>query len=586
MRRIREKDDRMKRVKYTIRAQIRQSMIAISVAFMLVLGAGFFLLYERNVESNYQDDFAYSLEMADRIMRIRTDSVIELMRNLLSDSAYMHALYSPDDAERFYFTSDQARVLESASSQITRQSYQIANIASLSPDGRLFLYSPLGDSEKYNKLYRDKTLIDSEWVRKAKEKNGRETIVGENVLTGEGGMLSITKCMKNLETGQICGYMVVTIQNRLYNQAFAGQGRYRSNCFMVLDRSLHNRCVYYSGDEETKGKFFHSFNGEEQSSYVFSSLDSSFSNFQLVSGIKRSELLSESLPMAVFIIAILAVLIAACIFVSWRISNRIYLPLRRLETTIQQAKEGNRNITEPFDDSEIGLIGQEFTGLVNRNLVLRERLFTTKIRQREQELIVLQEQINPHFLYNTLDALYCLAEIHGTEDIAVMVEALSETFRLSLNNGSQLILVSEEIRHIQAYMTIQNMRFNQRFDLEIKICPEIMKRSILKLILEPFVENSVVHGLEPKMDRGHILLKGEILPDGMLLFTVQDDGVGVSSMEELEKGYGISNVRERIQLYYGKKSGVFFEEPEEGGLKVTIRIDPENKENRMEGNEG
>ena len=113
-----------------------------------------------------------------------------------------------------------------------------------------------------------------------------------------------------------------------------------------------------------------------------------------------------------------------------------------------------------------------------------------------------------------------------------------------------------------------------------------MKRSILKLILEPFVENSVVHGLEPKMDRGHILLKGEELPDGMLLFTVQDDGVGVSSMEELEKGYGISNVRERIQLYYGKKSGVFFEEPEEGGLKVTIRIDPENKENRMEGNEG
>ena len=332
--------------------------------------------------------------------------------------------------------------------------------------------------------------------------------------------------------------MVVTIQNRLYNQAFAGQGRYRSNCFMVLDRSLNNRCVYYSGDEETKGEFYHSFNGEEQSSYVFSSLDSSFSNFQLVSGIQRSELLSESLPMAVFIIAILAVLIAACIFVSWRISNRIYLPLRRLETTIQQAKEGNRNITEPFDDSEIGLIGQEFTGLVNRNLLC---FGNGSLRQRsgnwEQELIVLQEQINPHFLYNTLDALYCLAEIHGTEDIAVMVEALSETFRLSLNNGSQLILVSEEIRHIQAYMTIQNMRFNQRFDLEIKICPKIMKRSILKLILEPFVENSVVHGLEPKMDRGHILLKGEELPDGMLLFTVQDDGVGVSSMEELEKGY-------------------------------------------------
>lgn len=558
--------------KHTIRAQIRHSMIGISVIIMLVLALGFYLLYARNLESNYQDDFTYSLEMADRIMEIRTDSVIDLMRNLLTDSSYMDTLYSPEDANRGYFTSSQMRTLESASSQITRQSSQVANIASISPDGRLYLYSLLGSGAEYQKLYQGKTLVDADWVQKAREKEGRETVVGENVLTGESDVLSITKCMISPVDGKIRGYLVVTIQNRLYQQAFAGQGRYHSNRFMLIDKSLDDRCVYYSGTEDTQEEFYRAFTDGGQSGYVFSTLDSGFSDFQLVSGIRRSELLSESWRMAAFILAILAVLILACVIVSWRISSRIYQPLGRLENTIRLAKEGSRHITEQFDDSEIGLIGQEFTGLVNRNLMLRERLLTTKIRQREQELMVLQERINPHFLYNTLDALYCMAEIHGTEDIAVMVEALSETFRLSLNKGSHLIPVSEEIRHIQAYMTIQNMRFNDRFTLDIDVDQELMQVQILKLILEPFVENSVVHGLEPKMDAGHILLSGRKEDDHTIVFVIQDDGVGVDSMEKLHQGYGFSNVCERIRLYYGKNSGVTAESCEDGGLKITVRI--------------
>ena len=256
-------------------------------------------------------------------------------------------------------------------------------------------------------------------------------------------------------------------------------------------------------------------------------------------------------------------------FVAHMIAMKIYMPLKKLERTMQSVEEGTRNITEEFDDSEIGLLGQKFKEMVNNNLVLRERLLYAKIRQREQELHLLQEQINPHFLYNALDALYCMAIVHEEDEIATMVAALSDNFKLSLNKGSNLIMVKDEIQHIRSYITIQNMRYKDRFHLKIQVDEDLMEKKILKLLLTPFVENAVYHGLETKMGDGNIWITGQV-NENRIIFTIIDDGVGIDDMSKLDKGYGINNVRERIKLYYGENSEVTITSEPGKGTRVKI----------------
>jgi len=208
---------------------------------------------------------------------------------------------------------------------------------------------------------------------------------------------------------------------------------------------------------------------------------------------------------------------------------------------------------------------------VNHNLELREHLLSSQLKEREAELLLLQSQINPHFLYNTLDSLYCMAVIHDADDMADMVDALSKTFRLSLNNGNKLILVKDELEHVKSYMKVQNYRFGEKYSLCIHMGEQVENCYVLKFILQPFVENAMYHGLEPKMGKGTILVTGK-KQEQDLIFTVEDDGVGISDLSLLEHGYGVRNVRERIQLYYGDGYGLQFESSPGQGTKVTIKI--------------
>lgn len=209
--------------------------------------------------------------------------------------------------------------------------------------------------------------------------------------------------------------------------------------------------------------------------------------------------------------------------------------------------------------------------MVNNNLELRERLLSSELKERESELLLLQSQINPHFLYNTMDSLYCMAVIHEADDMAQMVDALSRTFRLSLNKGNKLIKVADEVAHIKSYMEVQNFRYNNRFELGLDIPGELDDVYILKFILQPFVENAMYHGLEPQIGKGSIQV-GAVREEEKIIFTIVDDGVGIADLSVLEKGYGVRNVRERIALYYGEGYGVRFDSEPGVGTKVTVTV--------------
>lgn len=452
-------------------------------------------------------------------------------------------------------------------------------VLSVSLDGKLHIHSKKSDLSQYTSYYRNGEILKQDWIKEAQDADGKEIILGSNALTGKDDTLSIVKYLRGSQEGSGVGYLIVNVSKNVFKKAFENRGNYKTNCFMVVDENADNRLIYFQGDESYKEDIYEAYASDpslaDKTSYVFSSRGSFVNGWKLVSGIQASELNAQKINVGVLIAVMILVLFGIGMFVSHTIARKIYMPLKKLERTMQSVEEGTRNITEEFDDSEIGLLGQKFKEMVNNNLVLRERLLYAKIKQREQELHLLQEQINPHFLYNALDALYCMAIVHEEDEIATMVAALSDNFKLSLNKGNNLITVKDELDHIRAYITIQNMRYKDKFHVQIQVEANLMEKKILKLLLTPFVENAVYHGLETKLGEGNIWITGHE-EDGRMIFVVMDDGVGVDDMSKLDKGYGINNVRERIGLYYGEKSEVTITSEAGRGTRVKIVL-AENK---------
>ncbi len=202
---------------------------------------------------------------------------------------------------------------------------------------------------------------------------------------------------------------------------------------------------------------------------------------------------------------------------------------------------------------------------------------------------MLQAQINPHFLYNTLDTIIWLAEDGKSSQVVSMVTSLSDFFRTVLSDGRDSIRISEEISHIRSYLEIQQFRYSDIMEYEIQIPDEIGEHSIIKLTLQPLVENALYHGIKNKRGMGKIRVSGEIQESTILLY-VEDNGIGMlpDKLRELntllsgtqskkiptekELGFGIVNVSERIQLNYGQEYGIYYESEYGTGTKVTVKI--------------
>jgi two-component system sensor histidine kinase YesM len=214
-----------------------------------------------------------------------------------------------------------------------------------------------------------------------------------------------------------------------------------------------------------------------------------------------------------------------------------------------------------------------------KNLIL-------KVKEEEQiiaktELNLLQAQINPHFLYNTLDAVSALALMEDYDNCFKMTQALGSFYRNSLNSGLDFIKVKDEINCIQSYMTILNIRYDNEIKLEIDVEEEVMDCEILKLLLQPLVENAVHHGIKPKDGKGTVSIR-VFSDEDEIIFIISDDGVGMSEEKIAEvmegrsvtgkSGFGLYNLMHRITLYHGIKQPVLIHSEPGNGTEVAVRV--------------
>ena len=244
-------------------------------------------------------------------------------------------------------------------------------------------------------------------------------------------------------------------------------------------------------------------------------------------------------------------------FVIKRLSRRI----ENLTENMQEVEQGNFEIqvTSGARD-EIGLLYRGFGNMLKQIQMLIKEVYVSKIVQKELEMKALQAQINPHFLYNTLSLINWKALTAGEEDISKMTLAMSTFYRTALNKGKNTLSVEDELKNTKAYLEIQSMIHDNDFDYEIIVEPEILGYESLNLILQPFVENAIAHGIERKTDgeRGRITIRGWS-KDDCVWFSVEDNGEGMSRQTASQiltmdsKGYGVRNINERIQLFYGEE---------------------------------
>lgn len=280
------------------------------------------------------------------------------------------------------------------------------------------------------------------------------------------------------------------------------------------------------------------------------------------------------------------VALIAFLFLFYAISTQISKPIVRLQREMEAVEDLSFRLQ---GDSTIGgtkeivSLNKSFCKMMNRIHDLAQEVVNEQKEQNKAELKALQNQINPHFLYNTLDSIIYMIDENENEKAEEMIVALSRFFRISISRGKNIIPVKSELDHVKYYLQIQKMRFGDSFSYEVDASDEVLSLPIIKLILQPIVENAIVHGLGEKPEEGAMIKIKAYLDSSYLCFDIEDNGFGMlpDKIEEIyqsfkdktiHRGVGLSNVYQRIRIFYGEKADIIVNSSLDDGTKISIRI--------------
>ena len=290
--------------------------------------------------------------------------------------------------------------------------------------------------------------------------------------------------------------------------------------------------------------------------------------WNLIKTVSLSALSGQTRQIKTTILTVAVVFMVLSLIAAVYFTTTISNPLTRLARRMKQARAGEM---APIEDApqkgEVGELYQSFNYMIEHLNTQIERTYISQINEKDAELRALQAQINPHFLYNTLDSINWLALRYRAQDISDMVVALSDMLRLSLNKGKNTILLRDELRQVDSYITLQKVRYSGCFDVCYEVEESVKDKRIIKMLLQPIVENAILHGFE-EMEDGGLIVISICRAGDMLHFEVSNNGklIDLAKMEErlasgeesggALRGYGIRNVNERIQGSYGPSHGI------------------------------
>ena len=330
--------------------------------------------------------------------------------------------------------------------------------------------------------------------------------------------------------------------------------------------------------------------GDGDSARLYTISRSDTTGWTVVSCSYISELLKKSEEAQIIHMLMAVVLVAIALLISSFMAKSITQPILKLQSSMALIQEGDFRAgnVEVESRNEIGSLTETFNVMTLRIQELMEQNINEQKAKRKSEMKALQSQINPHFLYNTLDSIIWMAESGKNEEVVLMTASLARLLRQNISNEEEEISIFDEVEYCRNYLTIQKMRYKDKLEFRIDVAPEITSCQIIKLVLQPLIENAIYHGLKYKESKGLLELIGYAAGED-IIFEIRDNGVGMDeetlnhiferhTVNYRSNGVGVYNVERRIKLTYGQEYGITYKSRSGEGTVARVCIPKERRD--------
>lgn len=525
-------------------------------------------------------------------MNQNIDSYIDYMENI----AYL--ISSNEDVQDYLFdekidNEGRYRILNQLQTILDSRS-DIRNVGIISKNGRMLI----NDGSK--SVNQDLDLNTQEWYATALEKPNGPILTSshvQHIISGERPwVITLSRGIRDRSgSGEKEGVFFIDLNysaiSELCDQSTVGTKGYA----FILDakgnivyhpqqQQLYNELqtenisLIMDTDEDTV------LTGTGNDGKLYSISRSEKTGWTVVDCTNVKELLSKSRQaQSVYVLTAIILVIVSLLF-SRFMARSITLPIQKLRDSMKKVQEGDFSVSDVVVDSknEIGSLTKSFDVMTHRIHELMEQNVHEQEEKRKSELKALQSQINPHFLYNTLDSIIWMAEGKKNEEVVLMTASLARLLRQSISNEDEVVPIANEVEYARGYLTIQKMRYKDKLEFQIEVDSSILYIPLIKLVLQPIIENAIYHGLKYKESKGLLIVKG-FMKDGNAVLQVIDDGVGMDEetlahiydkhkVNYHSNGVGVYNVQKRLKLYYGEDYGITYTSELGKGTTATITI--------------
>lgn len=584
-----------------------QSTMLVSFSALMVLAMLVFMVIAMRYTSGaiYENSINYMSQIIQQV-NYDIDTYIEYMENISS------VIAKSSDVPRYLFDQNQTEAEREAEKERILTQFQtimesrddIYNVAAVAKNGRYIINQ--GDDELTG--YVDIESLD--WYQAAMESKSGIAVSSSHVQNAIQSsykwVITLSRALVNNQTGEREGLFFVDLNYSAISDLCNNNSIEEKGYIFVLD--AEGNIVYHPKQQlmygglktenidaimECREDSLIIDEGGDSKLYTMSK--SKRTGWTVVGAVYTSELLKNNEQAQMWYLLVASILLLAVIGISSIISREITKPIRSLRDSMRKVQNGQFDThVEVITENEIGSLGRSFNLMTSEIQALMEQNVYEQKQKRKSELKALQAQINPHFLYNTLDSIIWMSEAGENDEVVEMTSALARLLRQSISNDKEEVELEKEIEYVKNYLTIQKMRYKDKLEFFIYVDPRVAHVPIIKLVLQPLVENAIYHGIKYKETKGNLKIYARPV-DGRVEIVVADDGIGMDEdvmehifdehrKEQKRNGVGVPNVQKRLKLQYGSEYGIRYESVKGAGTKavITIPVDGGRTDEKMD----
>jgi len=560
----------------SFKKKLYTAFFMVGIIPLIILCVYEFTFIIKSTESNIESYTKSNIEIASELIDSNVDTYTKMV-SFIADNEEVQDILEKDrlrGGKSFEDTQELYKITRALmATQAKDIPLHIVNVDKKSRFSTTDYYSPIYLDDRgdfYKRLATNDGLVVTQIHRRVEGNESKDTV------------LVIGKAIVNKNSKALIGYIIADVYDSYFDNIFSRisvtEGTniilMDSNGYIITDKinksdtgfRFNNK--YLNSLEKENGTINLKLKNRAYRGYFTTTKTTKIKVLEII---PRNYFFYEALDNMKFLIVLGVFVILVATVSCLELSKRISKPIVDMTSIMKKVEGGDRSVlVNETGEDEIGELARGFNDMLKEINRLIDEDYKKELLIQQAEFKALKAQVNPHFLYNALGSINWMARLGEKDSVIETTGALAKFFRYNVNNTEDMVYVRQEIEQINNYLTIQKQRYKDRFTIEIVVEEEILDLKILKLMLQPLVENAIVHGLEPKRGSGKLRIEGYEELD-LICFNVIDDGVGIGNSNSKGEGIGIDNVDKRIKLYYGREYGVNHRE-ENGQTIFSIKI--------------